>query len=324
MIGQVLAAITALAVLAWLVSPLESLVWWSRRGRTATQQARLEVAAALSEPRRPSTARARTRCYVVYLSGVARYDDGLVPRAERPILERLEQTFGDLRVVSSIYPYSVDNRGLTDDRRSSVVWRFLVRLQGRRGLVSLLSLVINLRNVFQVLVSADERYGPVFSAGVATTIWRQLREAGHRPGEGSSVVLLGWSGGAQIAAGAAWYLAAAGARVHLISLGGVLNADPGIDRVASLTHLVGSRDWQARWLPLVVFPGRRGISRRSSWRRAAEDGRLRQVVIGPFKHVRRGSYLSGARIVGDGRSCSQVTSDAIAEAVRLHDLATDR
>ncbi|MGJ6981135.1 hypothetical protein ACSDQ9_11510 [Aestuariimicrobium soli] len=320
MILDVVVGLVALAVLAWMIAPLESLTWWRTRGRRATALARADVAAALAEAADSS----EHRCHVVYLSGIARYDHGLVPRWEQPLLRRLERQFADLTVVSTIYPYAVDNRGLTDERRSSPLWRVLVALQRRRGLASVLSMVINLRNVFQVLVSADHRYGPVFSAGIATTIWSQLRAAGYRPGPGQSVVLLGWSGGAQIAAGAAWYLGAAGATVHLISLGGVLNADPGLDRCGSITHLEGARDWQARWLAPIIFPGRRRWARHSSWRRALDDGRLSVVRVGPFKHVGRGSYLSGARVMGDGddRTCSQVTSDAIADALRRHGLAT--
>ncbi|MFT4218695.1 MAG: hypothetical protein QM619_16125 [Micropruina sp.] len=48
---------------------------------------------------------------------------------------------------------------------------------------------------------------------------------GHRPGSPDEVVLLGWSGGAQIALGATWYRQALGLHVSVLSLGGMLSDD---------------------------------------------------------------------------------------------------
>lgn len=333
LLWSVLVAVVAIAVIAWIISPLESLLWWgrtgSRRGAALSEQdgaapAPVVPAGASSVPGAADDAPAEmpTRCYVVYLSGIAAFDDDQLPRAERPVLHRLERTFGDLRVVGSIYPYAVDNRGLVDDRPSAPLWRWF---EGRRGSrwLGLLSLAVNVRNVYQVLVSADPRYGPVFSAGIAQTLWRQLHEAGYRTTSGARVVLLGWSGGAQIAAGAAWYLGAAGARVTLLSLGGIFSADPGLDQCERIVHLVGSRDWQCRLLGPLAFPGRRRWARHSAWGRALADGRAEVVDVGPMKHVGRGSYLSGAKLP-DGRRCTRATSEAIADALRRHGLATPR
>ena len=188
------------------------------------------------------------------------------------------------------------------------------RRRKTRLIRSIAGWVINLRNVYQVMVSADARYGPVFSAGIAQTVWRRLREAGYQHHSRAEVVLLGWSGGAQMAAGAAWYLGGAGVRVSLISLGGIFSADPGLQRCRSIHHLVGSRDWQARWFAPMVFPGRRRLARHSPWARARAEGRVQERFIGPFKHVGGGSYLSGRR-QPDGRTCSRVTSAAVAGVI---------
>ena len=53
------------------------------------------------------------------------------------------------------------------------------------------------------------------------------------------------------------------------------------------------------------------------------DGRAEVVDVGPMKHVGRGSYLSGAKLP-DGRRCTRATSEAIADALVRHGLATPR
>lgn len=310
LVEYLLVAVVAVAVIAWILSPLETLSWYARRGARQSRKAADEFALALASA--PPVHR-EGRVFVAYFSGIAAFDDETIARAERPILRRLAQTFPEITIVEGLYPYAVENRDLVDGRASSPIWRWLVKRQRskRWGWVSVAT--INVRNAFQVLVSADPRYGPVYSAGIAQTTWKQLVAKGYQPGV-DQLVLLGWSGGAQIAAGAAWYLGSAGARVTLISLGGVFTADPGLDRVQKIVHLVGERDWQARWVSPILFPKRRRWARRSPWNKARDEGRVIEKMIGPFKHVGPGSYLSAARLP-DGRTSSQATSDAIAAAL---------
>lgn len=307
MIEGLVLVVLGTAALAWLVSPVESLVWWERRGAREMEAAAQEYLAAMDEP---GDASRTPRTFLVYLSGIAAFDDNLIARAESLLLRRLQEGVPELTILHEIYPYAVDNRGLIDDRRSGRFWRWFARWQGHKRFAALFNLVVNIRNVYQVMVSVDPRYGPVFSAGIAQTIWRQVRDAGYAPQD--RIVLLGWSGGAQIGAGAAWYLGAAGAHVTFLSMGGIFHADPGLERCERIIHLVGTRDWQARWFAPLVFPGRRRWVKRSSWNRALAEGRATQRFIGPFKHVGRGSYLSGKRLPG-GESCFAVTVAALVE-----------
>jgi hypothetical protein len=67
--------------------------------------------------------------------------------------------------------------------------------------------------------------------------------AGFRAGGKQRLILLVYSGGAQVALGSAPFLHDfPGIRVHVISLGGVLNSDAGIGVLSRLDHLVGERD----------------------------------------------------------------------------------
>ncbi|MGA4506532.1 hypothetical protein ACQB6R_13370 [Propionibacteriaceae bacterium G1746] len=302
--------VLAVVVIAWVLSPLESLAWWTARGEKQSAKAALEYEAAMEQPLGDERVR---RVFVVYYSGIAAFDDDFLARAERPILRRLEQHFPEITVIEELYPYAVENRGLVDDRRSSPFWRWVVKGQKSKRWSPLFTTVLNLRNIYQVLVSADPRYGPVYSAGIAQVAWTRLARNGYIPGL-DEVILLGWSGGAQIAAGAAWYLGSAGARVTLVSLGGIFTSDPGLERCQRIIHLTGSKDWQSRQMAPMVFPGRRSWVKRSAWNRARAEGRVTEQVIGPFKHVGRGSYLSATRLA-DGRTYSEATSDALAEAL---------
>lgn len=309
--------LVAVAVIAWVISPLESLAWWQRRGAAQAEKAGQQFREALDNPAEPDRAR---RVFVVYYSGIAAFDEDHLARAERPILRRLEETFPEITVIEELYPYAMENRGLVDDRPSSPFWRWVAGTRRSRRFAWVFVTTVNLRNIFQVLVSADARYGPVYSAGIAQTAWARLAQNGYQPGV-DEVILLGWSGGAQIAAGAAWYLGSAGARVTLVSLGGIFSSEPGLDRCQRIVHLTGSRDWQARTFTPLVFPGRRSWVKKSSWNRARREGRVVERVIGPFKHVGPGSYLSATR-VEDGRTSSRATSDAIAAALEETGLLT--
>jgi hypothetical protein len=72
----------------------------------------------------------------------------------------------------------------------------------------------------------------------------------------------------------------------VISLGGGLGDDPGLETVAHLYHLWGSNDLEAR-LAMLVVPARWPVSRRSRWNRAIAAGRISQVCLG-------GSAVHGA------------------------------
>lgn len=312
MIQGLVLVVLGVVLVAWVISPIESLAWWQRSGAREMDVARGELAEALASPAPVGRER---RTFVLYLSGVAAFDDDQTARAEQKVLDRVVEALPEITLIQSIYPYAVDNRGLVADRFSGPFWRWFARRRQSKVMRALFEVVVDVRNIYQVLVSADARYGPVYSAGLAQTLWHQLRDHGYVAGSDDEVVLLGWSGGAQIGAGAAWYLGQAGVRVNLLSLGGIFTSDPGLERCRKIVHLTGSRDWQARQMAPMVFPGRRSWVKHSAWNRARAEGRLREVVIGPFRHVGKGSYLSATR-GPDGRSYSIITSQAVVQVLR--------
>lgn len=294
-------------MLAWLLiaallSPLEALGWWAGWFRG------LEDAPPVAEASPPATPVPDTRRYVAYLTGIASAAEGVhLPREQR-FLEALAARLPDTVLIGDIFPYSITHRALTGQRVFAWFWRYIF---SRKTQGSPVGFLINLRNLFQVLVSADSRYGPIYNQGGAALIINALRRHGYPFGSGTPVTLIGYSGGGQICLGAAPYLKAMlKAPITLISLGGVLCSDPGITAVERLYHIQGSRDWVQR-IGEVVFPGRWPLLPNSTWNRARTQGRIEIIHPGPFSHTGKGGYLDDETRLPDGRTCLEVTLDTL-------------
>jgi hypothetical protein len=167
--------------------------------------------------------------------------------------------------------------------------------------------MINGRNLLQVTVSADQRYGPAFNYATASTIFQNLIEDGFEPGSGVPVTLFGYSGGGQVVLGSAQYLKPAlGGPLQVLSLGGVMADSAGIDAADEIIHLEGARDSVQR-LGDYLFPRRWPLARRSRWNQALASGKLRRVVAGPMLHNGPGGYLDPDVRMEDGRSYFEAT-----------------
>ena len=216
-------------------------------------------------------------------------------------------------IVRDVFPYSVRGVGLTGARVFARFWQMLDRR--RMAGDQLLTSLINLRNVFQVAVAADPRYGPIFSSGVAQVIAEKSIAAGFRRGGPLTLVLLGYSGGAQVAVGAAPFLRELlNAPVHVISLGGVLDSDPGLRVVSRMDHLVGEKDFMER-VGRIVYPGRWPIVRQSAWNIARREGVVRVQHLAGMTHNTPGGYMDPQARTSDGQLNPEVTARAIADIV---------
>ena len=280
-----------------LLAPLESLEWWARRYPTPSLPA--------PEPA-PATG---IRRFAVYLSGIAMLDGRSMSRREHAVLEEVRKQLPDVVITEDVFPYAMENRGLPQ-RATAWLWRRLDWAR-RRFPWSPLPFLINLRNVMQVLVSADPRYGGTYNFGVACVVWRSLLNAGYDPDNPAPVTLIGYSGGAQIACGVARFLAAHDVRVDVVSIGGVYADDPGLDHIGSLTHLKGSRD-RTQSLGTLAFPGRWFTAPLSSYGRAVRDGRIHIVNMGPISHA---DYFSRHIALPDGSTPKQETIEQLVKAL---------
>ena len=145
-------------------------------------------------------------------------------------------------MVAGLFPYAASGQPLAERPRTGALWARLGRareaqpdLRGR-----LIDRLIDWRNLTQVLVSMDPRYGPIYNAGGARSLYAALVNHGYAPGGGAPVVLIGYNGGAQVCLGAATYLKPAlAAPLAVVSLGGVVGSDRGLESVDHMYHLYG-------------------------------------------------------------------------------------
>lgn len=306
MIGWTLGILFLLLLLFVLLSPLESLRWWADRGEREVRQT-FELLPPEADAEDPAGR------YVVYLSGVGVVGGDRLSAREEAWLEALREDLPEVRVVSDVFPYAVDNRGLLQ-RTTVWLWSRLDRWR-RAGSIKFVPLLINIRNIAKVLVSADPRYGPTLNIGLAQEIWWSLQRHGYVPGTNTPVTIVGFSGGGQMALGAGWFLSGLGVPVSVISVGGIFGDDPGLDRISHLWHLRGGKD-HIQHLGTIAFPGRWATAPLSPWGRATREGRITTRVIGPMKHDGPRGYFGRRAFGADGRNHSDLTRAAVSDIIR--------
>ena len=289
---------------AGALSPFEALGWWA--GWFGRNPEDVEQTAA------PNPVVSRAKHFVVFLTGIHSVSEETFARREIALLEALRERLPDSEVLE-VFPYSVQNRALTGQRFFAWFWRFALKLKLSR--VAFAGFIINLRNAFQVAVSADRRYGPIYNQGMAETLHSALRGHGYSVGSQVPVTIVGYSGGGQVAVGAAAYLKEIiHAPVTVVSLGGIMASDEGLLALENLYHLAGRRDRVQRLGPLF-FPGRWPVLPYSAWNQARAKGTIHLVDMGPVDHTGKGGYLDAEATLPDGRSHLVATVATIGEIV---------
>jgi predicted Abi (CAAX) family protease len=302
-------AIIALVV-AGLLAPLETLGWWAGwyddEVNTTTNIG--ELAAPVADPQGISR-------YIIYLDGICQSDVKYLPDVEE-FLDTLIPTLPpDVALLRGLMVYSVMNKPLDQDRPLAFLWRLADRNRYDNP-ADLLGLLVNLRNVIIVAVSADKRYGPLYNQGIAQIVYNGLLQNGYQPGSATPVTIIGYSGGGQMACACAPFLKRAlRAPVDVISIGGVISANNNILALEHLYHLVGDKDGVEQLGP-IMFPGRWKIWPLSYWNRAKRRGKISIFSMGPVGHQVPGGILCPKLILPDGRSALQQTIDTINAILR--------
>ncbi|TYB64870.1 hypothetical protein FXF51_20715 [Nonomuraea sp. PA05] len=242
--------------------------------------------------------------YLVYLDGIGkrRFRD---TRDGGKLVDALIAGAPELRVLGQVQPYSPLAAPLVD----RPVWEWLRHHVG---------LLLFLHNVMQIFVAADHRYRPLYNRAVGTQIAEQLRLAGYRPGSGIPVVLLSYSGGAQVAIGAIADLhARRQAPLLLITLGGFHNGANDLTHADHLYRLTSDHDWIER-VSTWLFPQRWRLFPGSAWNRARRAGKITECRLDPATHVGRQSYISPEATLPDGRTHLDRTVETVIALIRAH------
>ncbi|WP_035992402.1 CAAX amino protease [Leptolyngbya sp. KIOST-1] len=288
-------------VVGAMLAPLEALGWWA--GWYGD-----EVDTLGPQPiEQPEGDRACPRRFIVYLDGINQATATYQPTVARYLDELDQHLPATITLVKGLIPYSVLNRSLTQDRPLAFFWRGVEALAQRLG--PWVGLVINIRNILIVAVSADQRFGPIYNQGVAQRVYESLLQAGYPTSGGIPLTLIGYSGGGQIALGILPFLKQAlGAPIEIISLAGVIAGNGYATEAEQIYHLVGRKDPIERLGP-VMFPRRWRIVPLSYWNRARQKRKITFISLGPVGHQTPGGVLDDQAMLPDGRSHLQQTLD---------------
>ncbi|MFE7277517.1 hypothetical protein [Streptomyces sp. NPDC057623] len=251
---------------------------------------------------RGAAADAPPGAYLVYLDGIGkrRVRD---TRDGGQLVKAVIAGAPELRVLGQVQPYSP----LADPLADRPVWAWLRRRIG---------LLLFLHNVMQIFVAADHRYRPLYNRAVGSQIATQLRLAGYRPDSGVPVVLLSYSGGAQVATGAVEALhSRLRCPVTVITLGGFHNGANDLTYAERVHQLTSAHDRIER-VGTWIFPQRRRLFRRSGWNRARRAGKVTVHRLDPATHLGPRGYLSPDGHLPDGRSCLDRTADTVIALIR--------
>jgi len=299
-VSLIIILLLALLFLASL-APFEALGWWA--GWYDDELKPVKTDTEISEKDK----------FIVFLTGIHSVSEETYARREIRLLENLKRELENSEIIE-VFPYSAANRKLTGERFFAWFWKTALKLKMNR--LSLAGLVINIRNIFQVAVSADSRYGPIYNQGMAESIYLALMEAGYKRNSKTPVTIIGYSGGGQIAVASAGYLKKLiNAPIDVISLGGILASESSLLRLEHMHHLIGKKDRVQR-LGYIFFPGRWPIMKFSAWNQAVNKGIIKFVDMGPVDHTGKNGYLDSKAILSDGRSNFEQTGDVIVNIIK--------
>jgi predicted Abi (CAAX) family protease len=304
-------------IVAGLLAPLETLGWWA--GWYEDEVNTTENTGSLAAPIADTSSLKR---YVVYLDGIGKSTFEYLPDVEEFLDTLAPQLPEGVALVQGIMPYSVMNKPLDEDRTLSFFWKYADKLRFANP-ASLLGLIVNIRNVLIVGVSADKRYGPLYNQGLAQIVYSGLLRNGYQTGSGTPITYIGYSGGGQMSCASAPFLKRAiSAPIDVISIGGVISANNNVLQLEHLHHLVGDKDGVEKLGPMM-FPGRWKLFPLSFWNRAKRLGKVTIIPMGPVGHNVPGGVLDPKVILADGRTALQQTIDTI-NAILKGELESDK
>ncbi|WP_035984806.1 CAAX amino protease [Leptolyngbya sp. KIOST-1] len=314
--AKLIANLVGMGLIALLVTillmPLETLGWWAGWYGDPIQA----TAENLGSFQGQMTSDMTVSHYVVYLDGIGQSTFDYLPDVEQFLDELAQVLPDDIQIIRGLMPYSPMNRPLTSQERPFAwFWNWVNRLKSsQRG--SMLAFLVNLRNVFVVWVSADQRYGPIYNRGTAQVIYNSLINHGYQPGSGVPITLIGFSGGGQISMGAVPYLKEAlPAPIDLISIAGVFSGNNNILKLEHIYHLVGDQDKIERLGP-IFFPNRWKLLALSYWNRSKRLGKVSLINLGPVGHEVPGGVMDPERVLPDGRTALQQTIQWVADILQ--------
>jgi hypothetical protein len=295
-------------LLAWgIFAPVGTLMWWLNQSRepleTATQP----------ESRLKSSRSSSIDCYIVYFPGVGDYSTNQLTSGEEFFLTQLTKRYPNCVAVFDVFPYSASNTSLGGQRFLAPVW---TAIEQADGWLKNADVLIKIRNLWRFAISTDDRYGQIYNRGIAMAVLDRMNAAHPIPApeQPLKIILIGTSGGAQVALGAAKYLAKSRYQPELfmVSVGGDFEGNLGFDEAKQVDHLQGANDW-IEDLSCWIFPSRWSITVGSPFNQAKQQGRYTVQTIGPHEHDGEQGYFGLAHMGNSQTTYVERTLEAVSQ-----------
>lgn len=301
----------AILIVWGILSPVGTIIWWL--GESA-ESFGLKKTPPQILPSNKSNLEARQssplNCYIIFLPGVGDFSGDELTPGEAFFLKRLVASHPQCVAVGDIFPYSASNKSLGGERLLAPFWRFAEH--GKIGLIAG-DIFIKIRNLWRFAISLDYRYGQAYNPGIANTIVERMNAKSPisvNPQKPLKVILIGTSGGAQVALGATHYLKQwLKAEVTVVSVGGVFSGENGFADADRIFHLRGTRD-SIEDIGGIVFPTRWYWFVTSPFNQARLENRYAEVLSGPHKHDGDDGYF-GENLAADNRKYVDITLENI-------------
>lgn len=303
-----LLTIAVIILLIWgTISPVGTLIWWANEGAQIIGLKNNSKVLPPSNNSNLTPKSSQLNCYIVFLPGVGDFSANQLTRGEEIFLDKITESHPNCIAVSDVFPYSADNESLGGKRILAPLWRFADKAQ---GWLSVTNALIKIRNLWRFAISADSRYGPIYNQGIATAIIDRMQAQYPIP-TGSKqplqLILVGTSGGVQVALGAADYLdRRLNADITVVSLGGVFAGTNGFIASDRVYHLHGKRDWVEN-IGAIVFPSRWRWSVASPFNQARLQNRYAVASSGPHTHDGAEGYFGQDLINSTGMTYVDLT-----------------
>ncbi|WP_416670677.1 hypothetical protein [Egbenema bharatensis] len=276
-----LLSFTVFLILAWgTLAPVGTMVWWlDSEDEDFGEQARW----ILSEDDAEAVDTEPT-CYIVFLTGVGDFSADNLASGEEIFLDRLEQAQPHCVMVRDVFPYSAANQNIGGQEVFAFLWEIA---ENADGWLEATRYLLQIRNLWRLAISADNRYGQIYNPALALSILEQMNKQHSVPShsdEPIQLILMGTSGGAQVGLSATPYLKDwLNAEITLLSFGGVFDGQEGFDAAEQVYHFRGEADWVEN-LGGILFPSRWLWNFGSSFNQARDEGRYTAIISGPHEH----------------------------------------
>lgn len=227
------------------------------------------------------------RHFLVYLDGIHQSEESHPPRVQEFLSCLEEEIANDSLLVRGIEAYTITDVGLRSASYSRWFWQRLFALQEHHsnGFVKFIcAFCIQANNIIKVGISSDRRYGPVMNYELALKIARRLEQMHFHPSHASRIVLVGYSGGAEMAIGTAEMLQKLCCiPVQVITVCGVFSGNAALQNINDVAMVVGSKDPVAAF-GRIAYPGRLGLLPLTNWNRWQRNHNLHRYQIEGMSH----------------------------------------